>query len=130
MNSFTRLFIPGSLLILTACNSKNNSYDASGTFEADEVIVSSLASGRILSLKCDEGSVLARDSIVGLVDPSNLYLQKQEVEATIESLGQQTANVGPQVKLLEDQLTVQQSVNNLMHKRKDRKPVETGCGHR
>jgi HlyD family secretion protein len=53
-----------------------------------------------------------------LVDPSGLSLQKQEVEATIQSLGQQTANVEPQVKMLEDQLTVQQSqLANLLHEK-------------
>jgi HlyD family secretion protein len=43
-------------------------------------------------------------------------LQKQQVEATIQSLGEQTVNVEPQVKLLEQQLAVQQSqLENLLH---------------
>jgi HlyD family secretion protein len=106
------------LTILLSCNNKNGKYDASGTFEADEVIVSTMASGKILSLNVEEGSVLAKDSIVGRIDPSNLDLQKQEVEATIESLGQQTSTVEPQVKLLQDQLTVQQSqLTNLLHEK-------------
>ena len=101
-----------------SCNNKNSRYDASGTFEADEVIVSTLATGKILSLNIEEGSVLTKDSIVGHIDPSNLDLQKQEVEATIESLGQQTSNVEPQVKMLEDQLSVQQSqLTNLLHEK-------------
>lgn len=105
-------------VILFACKNKNDKYDATGTFEVDEVIVSATANGKILALNIEEGSVLAKDSIVGLVDPTGLSLQKEEVEATIESLGQQTANVGPQVKLLEDQLTVQQSqLANLLHEK-------------
>src|SRR5689334_12959679 len=109
MNSLIKLFSAGSLLLMTACNSKNGKYDASGTFEVDEVIVSSSANGKILSFKIEEGAFVPKDSIVGLVDPTGLSLQKQEVEATIQSLGQQTANVEPQVKMLEDQLAVQQS---------------------
>lgn len=106
------------LLVVAACNNKNGKYDATGTFEADEVIVSTMASGKILSLNIEEGSVLTRDSIVGHIDPSNLDLQKQEIEATIESLGQQTANAEPQVRLLQDQLTVQQSqLTNLLHEK-------------
>lgn len=103
---------------LLACNGNRTEYDASGTFEADEVIVSSLANGKILSFNVDEGDQLVKDSIVGQIDPVPLSLQKQEVEATIESLGQQTANVTPQIKLLEDQLKVQQSqLNNLLHEK-------------
>jgi hypothetical protein len=37
-----------SLIFLTACNRHHNKFDASGTFEADEVIVSASANGKIL----------------------------------------------------------------------------------
>ena len=118
MKSIVKLLTGGSLLLLTACGNRNGKYDASGTFEADEVIVSSLTNGRLISFKVEEGDVLAKDSLVGLVDPTTLSLQKQEVEATIASLGEQMANVEPQVKLLNDQLTVQQSkLDNLLHER-------------
>jgi HlyD family secretion protein len=103
---------------LAACNGNGNGHDASGTFEADEVIVSATANGKILSFNVDEGSMLARDSVVGLIDPTNLSLQKQQVEATIQSLDQQTINVQPQVQLLEQQLAVQQSqLDNLLHEK-------------
>ena len=102
----------------SACNRNNSNFDASGTFEADEVIVSSLASGKILTLNVEEGSVLSKDSIVGLIDPTDLTLQKEQVEESIHALGEQTMNVEPQVKLLQDQLTVQQSqLDNTLHER-------------
>lgn len=103
---------------LAACNGNGNDFDASGTFESEEVVVSSLANGKILSLNLDEGSVLTKDSVVGQVDPTDLSLQKQQVEASIQSLGDQTMNVEPQVKLLEDQYKVQQSqMDNLLHEK-------------
>jgi len=118
MKSIVKLFFGTSVILLAACNGKNGSYDASGTFEADEVIVSSLASGKILSFDVEEGSVLMKDSIVGLVDPTGLNLQKQEVQATIASLGDQTSTAEPQVKLLQDQLVVQESkLANLLHEK-------------
>jgi HlyD family secretion protein len=118
MKSIVKLFFGTSVLLLAACNSRNGNYDASGTFEADEIIVSSLATGKILALNVEEGSLLAKDSIVGLVDPTGLSLQKEEVQATIQSLGEQTATAEPQVKLLQDQLTVQQSqLDNLLHEK-------------
>lgn len=107
-----------SSLLIIGCNGNGNGFDASGTFEADEVIVSSLTNGRILSFHVDEGSVLAKDSIVGLVDPTTLSLQKEEVEATIQSLGQQTMNVNPQIQLLQNQEKVQESqLENLLHEK-------------
>lgn len=118
MKSIVKLFFGTCSLLLAACSSKNGKYDASGTFEADEVVVSSLATGKILSFHVEEGSVLAKDSIVGLVDPTTLSLQKQEVEATIKSFNEQTATAEPQVKMLQDQLKVQQSkLDNLLHEK-------------
>ncbi|MBK5273405.1 MAG: HlyD family efflux transporter periplasmic adaptor subunit, partial [Bacteroidia bacterium] len=110
-----------TIFIMTAfaaCNRNNSNFDASGTFEADEVIVSTLSMGKILTLNIEEGSVLAKDSIVGLIDPTDLTLQKEQVEESILALGEQTMNVGPQVKLLQDQLTVQQSqLDNALHEK-------------
>src|SRR4030095_15521474 len=94
---------------IVACNRQGNGFDASGTFEADEVVVSASTSGKILFLTIDEGSVIAKDSVVGLVDPTDISLQKQQVEASIRALSENTSNVTPQVKLLQDQLGVQQT---------------------
>lgn len=112
------LLIVITTVVFLSCNRNGNDSDASGTFEADEVIVSSIVPGKILFLNIQEGSVLAKDSIVGLVDPTDISLQKEQVEATIQSLGEQTMSAEPQVKLLEDQLTVQQSqLDNLLHEK-------------
>src|ERR1039457_294594 len=90
------------LSIGTGCN-KGNGSDASGTFEVDEVIVSAEIPGKIMSLNIEEGSVLKKDSIVGLIDPIPLELQKAQVEATINTLYQKTMDVRPQVQVLKDQ---------------------------
>ena len=96
----------------------NNKFDATGTFEADEVIVSSELPGKILRFDVEEGKSFSKDSIVGVVDAENISLQKEQVEANIQALGEKTSNVTPQVKLLEDQLTVQQSqLGNLLHEK-------------
>ncbi|MBL0153169.1 MAG: HlyD family efflux transporter periplasmic adaptor subunit [Chitinophagaceae bacterium] len=110
--------IAASILILTGCKSSGSNADASGTFEATEVIVSAQANGRILSLDIDEGTILPADTIVGQVDPSDLSLQKEQVEASISSLNDQTQNAAPNVKLLQNQVAVQQSqLNNLLHEK-------------
>src|ERR1700722_18355028 len=95
--------------LITACNMNNHSSDAEGTFEADEVIISSEVPGKILSLNIEEGSMLVKDSVVGIIDSVPLELQKAQVEATIGALHQKTMDVKPQVKLLQDQITVQKT---------------------
>jgi membrane fusion protein YbhG len=107
-----------SAVILLSCNRNGNKFDASGTFEADEVVVSSSANGKILALNIEEGSVLAKDSIVGIVDPTDLSLQKEQVQASIRALSEKTSDATQQVKLLQDQLGVQQTqLNNLLHEK-------------
>ena len=105
-------------LSIIGCNSNGNEFDASGTFEADETIVSSEMPGKILSFNVEEGMHLSKDSIVGTVDATNIDLQQQQVEASINALNEKTANVNPQIELLQNQLAVQQSqLDNLLHER-------------
>jgi HlyD family secretion protein len=89
------------------CNWNAPQSDASGTFEADEVIVSSEVPGKILALNLEEGSVLTKDSIVCIIDSVPLLLQRAQVVATIGALQQKTMDVRPEVKLLEDQIAAQ-----------------------
>lgn len=103
-----RRFLYAGLLIsfIAGCNLNDQSFDAQGTFEADEVIVSSEVPGKILTLNLDEGSVLAKDSIVGVIDSVPLQLQKEQIEATIGTLHEKTMDVRPEIKLLNDQIAV------------------------
>src|SRR6187402_3621474 len=105
-------------LLIISCNTSENEFDASGTFEADETIVSSEVPGKIISFNVEEGVQIPKDSIVGSVDATNIDLQQQQVEASINALSEKTANVNPQVELLQNQLAVQQSqLDNLVHER-------------
>jgi HlyD family secretion protein len=102
----------------TGCRNGESNTDASGTFEADEVIVSSELSGKILAFNVQEGLQIPKDSIVGVVDAKNILLQQEQVEASIKALNEKTFNVQPQVELLQNQLLVQQSqLSNLLHEK-------------
>ena len=119
MKRIVALLLIAFLLLGISCNDKQGDFDATGTFETDEVIVSSEIGGQILSLNIEEGNDVAKDSVIGMIDATNLALQKEQAEATIQSLGDKTMSVAPQVKLLKDQLAVQQSqLDNLNHEQK------------
>jgi HlyD family secretion protein len=102
-------------IILFSCNNNENQFDASGSFEADEVIVSAQLSGQLLAFNVNEGDTLSKGTIVGNIDSITVLLQKQQVQATIQALHEKTTDVQPQIKLLKDQLAVQQTqLNNLL----------------
>ena len=103
------VYIIAFAVLAGACNRSKYDADASGTFEADEVIVSSEIGGKLLSFTPEEGTALDSGKTVAVIDAENLILQKQQVEESIKALGSKTADVNPQVKLLQDQLSVQQT---------------------
>ena len=49
------ILLAATLLGLSSCGNKRGDYDASGTFEATEVIVSSEANGKIMQFNIEEG---------------------------------------------------------------------------
>jgi len=118
MKRIIKLSILVASLAAMSCNNNGNGHDASGTFEANEVIVSSEMAGKILSFNVKEGMQISKDSIIGAVDATQIGLQEQQVEASINALNQKTADVNPQIQLLQNQLAVQQSqLDNLMHEK-------------
>ena len=105
-------------ILLFGCNNNKPDFDASGTFEVDETVVSSEVSGQIEALDIREGSVLAKDSIVGYIDSVPLELQKAQAEATLNALHEKTINIAPQVKLLNDQISVLKvQLNDAIHEK-------------
>jgi membrane fusion protein YbhG len=106
------------MFLLMACHRNNEVFDATGSFEADEVIVSAEATGKIESLSVDEGTILKQNAVVGIIDAENIELQKEQVQASIAALREKTVDVAPQVQKLQDQITVQQAqLDNLLHER-------------
>jgi HlyD family secretion protein len=95
------------LIQLIACNSSNNQFDAQGSFEADEILVSPEVNGRIEALTIKEGDSLSAGQVVGQIESKNLALQKEQVEASIQALSQKTTSVQPQVDFLNEQLALQ-----------------------
>lgn len=96
------LFIP-AILILLACNRGDRS-DAYGNFESVEVLVSSEASGRLLSLEVEEGLSYPAGTIVGLVDSTGLHLQKQQLISKKRAVEAKLVTIRSQAEVQEQQL--------------------------
>jgi HlyD family secretion protein len=94
------------IVLTTSCSHKNNSADAYGNFEAvNEIIISAEGNGKLLSFAVEEGMTLRKGDAVGLIDTTQLHLQKLQLQANIAALRAQTPDIPPQLKALQEQLS-------------------------
>lgn len=102
-------FLYAALLLSAACASNKNKYDASGTFEAVETLVSPEVTGVIKELKIEEGQVLKQGDVIGYIDSVQLYLKKKQLEAQIKATGVKVPNIPIQTNYYPKQAAVTQS---------------------
>lgn len=94
--------------LFNTCTHKDE-YDASGNFEADEVIVSAQQNGILITYSVGEGAQLKSGDKVGQIDVRTAELQKEQVQASIEALSQKTVDPADQAELVRSQLAVQEA---------------------
>jgi hypothetical protein len=90
--------------MLISCGKLKEDADASGTFEATEVIVSAEASGKILSFNVEEGQVLAANQLIGIIDSAQLYLRKEQIITSKKSLQSRRPDIKKQIAAVEQQI--------------------------
>ena len=78
--SYKLLF--GIAAVLTACNSGDKEYDATGTFEATETTVAAEQAGTLLTFSLEEGDNIEAGTEVGLIDTTQLWLKISQTEAS------------------------------------------------
>lgn len=97
------------LLNIAACKTEAAKFDAVGTFEATEIIVSSEATGKILTFNVKEGDTIGLGKIVATIDPLSIELQKEQIAASMTAIGEKSNDATPQVQVLAAQINVQRS---------------------
>lgn len=106
------------LFLFSACSRGNGTFDATGTFEATEILVSSEANGKIMELNIEEGDRLDAGAVVGYVDSTQLYLKKMQLSAGLRSVDIRKPDIRKQIAALEQQIatarTEQQRMENLV----------------
>lgn len=102
------------LTIITACEGGTTKYDATGTFETTEVVVSAEASGKLLYFNVDEGTQLKMGEEVGVVDTLQLYLKKMQLQASAKSVEQQRPDILKQVAAIKEQIATAEKDRNRM----------------
>ena len=105
MERMTKIGMYGvALIMLAACGKGIPGYDATGTFEATEVIVSAEAAGKLLRLEVEEGTRLKAGEEIGLVDTVQLYLKKLQLEASMKSVESQRPDLAKQIAATKQQI--------------------------
>lgn len=95
-------------LLLFSCGDGSEAYDATGSFEATEIIVSSQANGRILALDVEEGDQLRAGQAVGQIDSLQLYLQKMGLLSNAEGVRAQQPDIRKQTAAIREQISTQE----------------------
>lgn len=102
------LYLGLGILLLSSCSNKDGDYDASGSFEAIEILVSSEAAGKIEYLNFMEGQQLDKAQQVGLIDTTQLYLQKMNLLSSIKGVRSQQPNIAAQTASIKEQISTLQ----------------------
>lgn len=90
--------------MLASCGNKEKGFDATGSFEAIETIVSAEAAGKLLAFDIEEGKELKAGQYIGYVDSTQTYLKKEQVAAQIKALLSKKPIVSTQIAALMEQL--------------------------
>lgn len=112
MKSRNLLGLCSLLALFSACGNGAPKYDATGTFETTEVLVSAEVSGRLLYFDIEEGMLLKAGEEVGVVDTVQLYLKKLQLEASLKSVEEQRPDILKQVAATKEQISAAQRERN------------------
>ncbi len=108
-----------AILFLASCQPKKSTFDASGSFEAQETIVSAEATGRIQQFTIEEGDLLQAGQTVGYIDSVQIYLKKKQIEAQIKAAGYKLPDISTQTGFYnQQQIVTQTRLKNLLHEQK------------
>lgn len=91
-------------LAAASCNQHADDYDASGNFEADETIISSEATGKILKLDLTEGIELKKGQVVGYVDTIQLSLRKKQLLYSVQATLARRPDAASQLATIQKQI--------------------------
>ncbi len=94
--------------LAVSCGSEAE-FDAQGTFEATEVVVSAEAMGKILYFAVQEGTTVKAGKVVGTIDSLQLHLQRKQLVAQQSALLASRPDIQAQVASLREQIAKQRT---------------------
>lgn len=92
------------VLMAASCGTKEAQYDASGVFEATEVVISAKTQGEILAIAVDEGDAVAQGDTIAVIDTRQLALQRQQLQSNRNATQQRQLDEQKQIASLRQQI--------------------------
>jgi len=105
MASTRSLLVIIVLAAFSSCKNNNNLSDAYGNFEAVQVTVSAESAGKIHYLNVEEGSQPDSGIIIALIDTTDLYLKKLQLQAQKKVVSVKKSSVVSQINVQQQQKT-------------------------
>ena len=104
-NTMKQIIFYSLVLIIsfTSCTEEVIKADAYGNFETNTTIVSSQAKGKLIFLEVEEGQKLVANKLVGIIDTTQLHLQKQLLISQKKSISGKTVDPNPEIEVLQSQ---------------------------
>jgi HlyD family secretion protein len=96
-------------LFAQGCGNGEVHFDAAGVFEADEVIISAEAAGRLVQFDVREGQTLKAGWQVGAVDCAAVDWQRRQAQASLQALSLKTNSAAPQILIYQQQIEAQRA---------------------
>ncbi|MDR0873491.1 MAG: HlyD family efflux transporter periplasmic adaptor subunit [Prevotellaceae bacterium] len=103
------LIIISTAFLLLSCGKSKGDYDASGSFEATEVLVSAQANGQLLTFNVSEGQRVKAGETLGIIDTVQLALKRKQLLASMGAVDSRRYDVSLQIASLREQIVKQQT---------------------
>lgn len=110
------------VVIMSSCNENSQLSDAYGNFEADDVIISSEANGKLLAFDIETGKSISAGQTVGYIDTIYQVLQKSQLNAQKAAIASNIENIKSQIAVQE-----QKKKNLLVDKNRVEKLLKDGA---
>ena len=107
------IILLSAVLLLFSCSRNDKKSDAYGNFEATEIIVSAQVPGELMSFNLEEGDLLEKGAIVGLIDTTDLSLNKKLLFQQKQTIAAQLENIKSEIEVQQQQLD-----NNLINQKR------------
>ena len=95
-----------TLFFAFGCNQNEADSDAFGNFEATEYMISAENSGKILVLDVNEGDVFSEAKQVGVIDTTQLYLQREQLKAQKSAVASGVKNILSRIAVYQEQISI------------------------
>ncbi len=107
------ILLLSAVFLLFSCSRNDQKSDAYGNFEATEIIVSAQVPGELMSFNIEEGVLLEKEAVIGLIDTTDLSLNKKLLLQQKQTIGAQLQNIRSEIDVQQQQLK-----NNLVNQKR------------